>query len=51
MEKKNGSYGYQPEGRQERGYQPIKPGNGHQPSQSPPTSPLPPSSGSSVQKK
>lgn len=51
MEKKNGSYGYQPEGRQKRGYQPIKPGNGHQPSQSPPASLLPPSSGSSVQKK
>jgi hypothetical protein len=49
---KNDNWGFQSGSRQERGYQPTKPGNGYQPTQSsvPPSAPKPPSTGSSVQK-
>ncbi len=51
LEKKKENYSYTPERKQERGYQPIRSENGNQSTQSSHVSPIPPSSGSSVQKK
>lgn len=53
MDKKNVDFGYQPDSKEERGYQPINPGNGYQPTTSsanPTIHPTPPSTDSSVKK-